>query len=151
MGRGTPPPPSRIPPYYTVRMSYRGDNPVNEIKIFLGKICPFLVFIIMDRKKQIIFRYFDMIYSGYKKRTRRPVYTPSPHVLYEYMNDDGRIAFEYDTESESIRFDIGDFTTVKNMFGMYEEGLIPICKEYVADKFGEPKSPYMNLFLRNLN
>jgi hypothetical protein len=21
-------------------MSYRGDNPVNEIKIFLGKICP---------------------------------------------------------------------------------------------------------------
>jgi len=39
-GRGIPPPPSRIPPYYTVRMSYRGDNPVNEIKIFLGKICP---------------------------------------------------------------------------------------------------------------
>jgi len=36
-GRGIPPPPSRIPPYYTVRMSYRGDNPVYEIKIFLGK------------------------------------------------------------------------------------------------------------------
>jgi hypothetical protein len=40
MGRGIPPPPSRIPPYYTDKTSYRGDNPVNEIKIFLGKICP---------------------------------------------------------------------------------------------------------------
>jgi hypothetical protein len=67
------------------------------------------------------------------------------------MNDDGRIAFEYDTESEAIRFDIGDFHTAKNMFGIYEEELIHICKEYVANKFDEPKSPYINLFLRNLN
>ena len=105
----------------------------------------------MDRKKELIFKYFDMTYKGYKKRSRRPVYTMSPHVLYEYMNDDGRIAFEYDTESEAIRFDIGDFHTAKNMFGIYEEELIHICKEYVANKFDEPKSPYINLFLRNLN
>jgi hypothetical protein len=105
----------------------------------------------MDRKKELIFKYFDMTYKGYKKRTRRPVRMPYPNVLYEYMNDDGRIAFEYDTESDAIRFDIGDFRTAKNIFGMYEEGLIHICKEYVANKFGEPKSPYINLFVRDLN
>ena len=92
-----------------------------------------------------------MTYKGYEKRSRRPVTMMSPHVLYEYMNDDGRIAFEYNTESEAIRFDIDDFKTAKNIFGMYEEALIHICKEYVATKFGEPKSPYMNLFVRNLN
>ena len=105
----------------------------------------------MDRKKELIFKYFDMTYKGYEKRSRRPVTMMSPHVLYEYMNDDGRIAFEYNTESEAIRFDIDDFKTAKNIFGMYEEALIHICKEYVATKFGEPKSPYMNLFVRNLN
>ena len=31
-GAGYTPPPPRIPPYYTVRMSYRGDNPLNQIK-----------------------------------------------------------------------------------------------------------------------
>ena len=92
-----------------------------------------------------------MTYKGYKKRGSRPVTMLPPHVLYEYMNDDGRIAFEYNTETEQIRFDIGDFYTAKNMFGMYEEELIHICKEYVANKFDEPKSPYINLFLRNLN
>jgi hypothetical protein len=105
----------------------------------------------MNRKKELIFKYFDMTYKGYKKRTRRPVTMMSPHVLYEYMNDDGRIAFEYNTESEAIRFDISDFKTAKSMFGMYEEALIYICKEYVANKFGEPNSPYMNLFVRDLN
>jgi hypothetical protein len=92
-----------------------------------------------------------MTYKGYKKRGSRPVTMMSPHVLFEYKNDDGRVAFEYNTESEAIRFDIGDFHTAKNMFGMYEEELIHICKEYVANKFDEPKSPYINLFLRNLN
>jgi hypothetical protein len=105
----------------------------------------------MDRKKQIVFRYFDMIYNGYKKRTRRPIHMMSPHVLYEYMNDDGHVAFEYNTESESIRFDIGDFTTAKNMFGMYEEGLIPICKEYVADKFDQPKLTKSRFYIADLN
>ena len=105
----------------------------------------------MDRKKELIFKYFDMTYKGYKKRTRRPVTMLPPHVLYEYMNDDGRVAFEYNTETEQIRFDISDFRTAKSMFGMYEEGLIHICKEYVADKFGEPNSPYINLFVRDLN
>ena len=92
-----------------------------------------------------------MTYKGYKKRCSRPVTMLPPHVLYEYMNDDGRIAFEYNTETEQIRFDIDDFNTTKNIFGMYEEGLIHICKEYVANKFEEPNSPYINLFLRNLN
>jgi hypothetical protein len=105
----------------------------------------------MDRKKELIFKYFDMTYKGYKKRTRRPVRMPYPNVLYEYMDDNGRVAFEYNMESDAIRFDIGDFYTAKNMFGMYEEELVHICKEYVANKFGEPKSPYINLFLRNLN
>jgi hypothetical protein len=105
----------------------------------------------MDRKKELIFKYFDMTYRGYEKHGRRPVNMKSPHVLYEYMNDDGRVAFEYNTESESIRFDIGDFKTAKSMFGMYEEALSHICKEYVANKFGEPNSPYINLFVRYLN
>jgi hypothetical protein len=105
----------------------------------------------MDRKKQLIFKYFDMTFRGYKKRGSRPVTMMSPHVLYEYKNDDGRIGFEYNTERESIRFDIGDFNTTKNMFGMYTDDLTRICKEYVFNKFDEPKSPYVTLFVRNLN
>ena len=105
----------------------------------------------MNRKKELIFRYFDMIYNGYKKHARRPGDMMVPHVLYEYKNDDGRVAFEYNTESESIRFDIGDFKTAKSMIGMYEDDLTRICKEYVFNKFGETKSPYVTLFLRNLN
>ena len=92
-----------------------------------------------------------MTYKGYKKRGRRPVTMLPPHVLYEYMNDDGRIAFEYNTETEQIRFDIDDFNTTKNMFGVYTDNLTSICKEYIFNKFDEPKSPYVTLFLRKLN
>ena len=105
----------------------------------------------MDKKKRLVFNYFDMIYSGFKKHGRRPVRMPYPHVLFEYKNEDGNVAFEFNTESDVIRFDIGDFITAKRMFGIYEEELANICKEYVANKFGEPSILNSTLFIRNLN
>ena len=105
----------------------------------------------MDRKKQLLFKYFDMTFRGYEKHGRRPVNMRPPHVLYEYMDKDGRTAFEYDTEEESIRFDFNDFYTAKNMFGMSIGNLADICKEYVADKFNEPLALKSNFFTRRLN
>ena len=92
-----------------------------------------------------------MAYKGYKKHGRRPVNMKSPHVLYEYKNDDGRIAFEYNTEKESIRFDYDDFYTAKNMFGIFIADLVEICEEYVAHKLDEPNAVNATLFTRNLN
>jgi hypothetical protein len=103
----------------------------------------------MDKK--LVFKYFDMVYSGYKKHTRRPIDMMSPCVLFEYMNDDGRIAFNYNTEREIILFDYDDFYMARNMFGMYIPELSDICKEYVTNKFGEPNSSYITFHLRNLN
>ena len=73
------------------------------------------------------------------------------YVLFEYMNDDGRIAFEYNAETEQIRFDYDDFYMARNMFGMYIPELSDICKEYVTNKFDEPNSSYITFHLRNLN
>jgi hypothetical protein len=103
----------------------------------------------MDKK--LVFKYFDMVYSGYKKRTRRPMTMLPYYVLFEYMNDDGRIAFEYNAETEQIRFDYDDFYMARNMFGMYIPELSDICKEYVTNKFDEPNSSYITFHLRNLN
>jgi hypothetical protein len=103
----------------------------------------------MSRKK-IIFKYFDEIYSGYKKHGRRPTWMKPPHVLYEYI-DDNRTAFSYDTEDESIRFDFDDFYTVKNMFGVDIPDLVGICKEYVSIKFNEPNALKTKFFTRNMN
>jgi hypothetical protein len=105
----------------------------------------------MDRKKQLIFKYFDMTYKGYKKHGRRLVNMTSPHVLFEYKNDDGRTSFEYDTERESIRFDYDDFYTAKNMLGMSIPDLVDICKEYVSIKFNEPSALKSTFFTRGLN
>ena len=105
----------------------------------------------MDRKEQLIFKYFDMTYKGYKKHGRRPVTMRSPHVLFEYVDNNGRTAFEYDTEREVIRFDHNDFYTTKNMFGIYIEELTHICKEYVANKFDDPSILNATLFVRTLN
>lgn len=102
-------------------------------------------------KKKLVFKYFDMIFPGYKKHGRRPVRMPYPNVLFEYKNDDGRIAFEYDNEQESIRFDYDDFYTAKNMLSIPIPDLVDICKEYVANKFDEPKSAYSTFFIRRLN
>jgi hypothetical protein len=67
------------------------------------------------------------------------------------MNDDGRTAFEYNTERDEIRFDYDDFYMAKNMFGMYIPELADICKEYVAYKLDEPKAINSLFFPRNLN
>jgi hypothetical protein len=103
----------------------------------------------MDRKKRLIFKYFDMTYKGYKKHGRRPVNMTSPHVLFEYKNDDGRTAFEYNTEKDEIRFDYGDLNTAKNMFGIFIADLADICKEYVAYKLDEPKASYSIFIPKN--
>jgi hypothetical protein len=101
--------------------------------------------------KKLVFKYFDMVFSGYKKHGRRPVRMPYPHVLFEYMNGDGRIGFVYDNQEESIRFDYDDFYTAKNMLSISIPDLVDICKEYVANKFDEPKSVYTTFFTRKLN
>ena len=105
----------------------------------------------MDRKKQLIFKYFDMTFRGYKKHGRRPVNMKSPHVIFEYMNDDGHTAFEYNTEKDEIRFDYDDFNTAKNMFGVFIADLVDICKEYVAYKLDNPNLINSLLFTRKLN
>ena len=105
----------------------------------------------MDRKKQLIFKYFDMTYKGYEKRTRRPVRMPYPNVLYEYKNDNGRVAFDYDTETEIINFNSDDFGIVKNMFSISIPELVSICKEYVADKFDQPKLTNSRFYITDLN
>ena len=92
-----------------------------------------------------------MTFRGYKKHGRRPVNMKSPHVLYEYKDDDGRTAFEYNPEKEEIRFDYNDFYTAKNMFGIFISDLVDICKEYVAHKLDEPKAVFTSFFARPLN
>jgi hypothetical protein len=105
----------------------------------------------MNRKKELIFKYFDMTFRGYEKHGRRPIRMGYPHVLYEYMDDNGRTAFEYDTKQESIRFDYDDFYTAKNMLGMSIPDLVDICKEYVSIKFNEPSALKSTFFTRRLN
>ena len=94
----------------------------------------------MDRTKRLVFNYFDMVFSGYKKHGRRPVYMESPHVLFEYKNKDGRVAFEYDTEGEIIHFQKDDFYTAHNMIGVSISDMVDLCREYVAEKFDRPDS-----------
>jgi hypothetical protein len=102
-------------------------------------------------KKESVFKYFDIIFSGYKKYGRRPITMMSPYVLYEYMDINGRIAFEHNTEKESITFDYDEFYSVKNMFGISIPDLVDICKEYVANKFDDVSVLKTNFFARNLN
>lgn len=104
----------------------------------------------MDKKKRLVFNYFDMIYSGYKKHGSRPVTMESPNVLFEYKNEDGNVAFEFNTQTQSIRFDYNDFYTAKNMLGIYIPELSDICKEYVANKFDEPSALKSTFFARTL-
>lgn len=104
----------------------------------------------MNNMKQLVFRYFDMVLKGYKKHGRRPTFMRPPHVLLEYMND-SRVAFEYDTEEQNIRFDYDDFYTAKNMLGVSIPDLSDFCREYVADKFGDPDILKRPLLIRNLN
>ena len=103
----------------------------------------------MDKKKRLVFNYFDTIYSGYKKHGRRPVTMVSPNVLFEYKNEDGNVAFEFNTQS--IRFDYKDFYTTKNMLGIHIPELSDICKEYVVNKFDDPSILNATLFVRTLN
>jgi len=64
----------------------------------------------------------------------------SPHVLFEYKNEDGRVAFEYDTEGEIIHFQKDDFYTAHNMIGVSISDMVDLCREYVAEKFDRPDS-----------
>ena len=89
----------------------------------------------MDKKKRLVFNYFDMIFSGYEKHGRRPYYMNAPHVLYDYQNNEGRVAFQYNTETNIINFQDEDFYTAVNMLGISVWDIVNICKEYVADKF----------------
>ena len=105
----------------------------------------------MSRKKELVFRYFDSIFSGYEKHGRRPINMRSPHVLYEYMDKNGFTVFEYNTEDQSIRFNYEDFYSAKNMFGVTVGDLTDMCKEYVANKFDKPEALTTTFFPRRLN
>jgi hypothetical protein len=105
----------------------------------------------MDRKKELVFKYFDMVFRGYKKHGRRPVDMKSPHVLFEYKNDNGRVGFEYSTWSRFVKFDESDFNTAKNVFGIKSSKLEKICLDYVADKFNDPTILKTFFMVRTLN
>jgi hypothetical protein len=91
----------------------------------------------MDKKKRLVFNYFDTIYSGYKKSGRRPVRMPYPNVLFEYKNEDGNVAFEFNTSTQILNFNNKDFYTGLNMLGLTTSEFANICKEYASDKFDE--------------
>jgi|LakMenE01Jun11ns_1017448.scaffolds.fasta_scaffold9918169_2 hypothetical protein len=105
----------------------------------------------MDKIKRLVFKFFDSVFRGYEKHGRRAINMKAPHVLFEYMNGDGRVAFHYDTETEIIVFNSDDFGTAKNMFGIGIPELVDICKEYVADKFGQPNLLSTLLYIQELN
>ena len=105
----------------------------------------------MNNMKQFVFRYFDMVLKGYEKHGRRAINMRAPHVLLEYMNNNGRVVFDYDTSTEIINFNGDDFGIVKNMFSLTIPELVSICKEYVADKFDQPKLSNSRLYITDLN
>jgi hypothetical protein len=101
----------------------------------------------MNKKKRLVFKYFDMIYSDYKKHMRRPVTMESPNVLFEYKNEDGNVAFKFDTSTQILNFNNKDFYTALNMLGFTTSEFANICKEYAADKFDSTvilRSPIYN-------
>ena len=92
----------------------------------------------MDKMKRLVFNYFDTIYSGYKKSGSRPMYMGTTHVMFSYQNNDGRIAFEFNTETNVLNFDNKDFYTATSMLGLSSHDMAKICKEYAADKLNKP-------------
>lgn len=92
----------------------------------------------MDKMKRLVFNYFDTIYLGYKKSGSRPVYMGTTHVIFSYQNNDGRVAFEFNTETNVLNFDNKDFYTATSMLGIPTSDMAKICKEYAADKLNEP-------------
>jgi hypothetical protein len=102
----------------------------------------------MDKKKRLVFNYFDMIYSGYKKHGRRPVRMSYPNVLFEYKNDEGRVAFEFNTATQILNFNNKDFYTGLNMLGLITSEFANICKEYAADKFDNPSVSKSSFYVK---
>lgn len=92
----------------------------------------------MGKTKNLVFKFFDTIFSGYNKQGRRPVYMDFPYVLYEYKNNDGLVSFQYSDDVEVLQFDNGSYYTVKNMFGLKDDELVDICKDYASIKFRIP-------------
>jgi len=92
----------------------------------------------MDKKKRLVFNYFNMIYSGYEKSGKRPVGMSSPNVLFEYKNDEGRVGFEFNTETQILNFNNKDFYIATSMLGLSTSDMAEICKEYAADKLNKP-------------
>lgn len=105
----------------------------------------------MNKKTKNVFKYFDLVLKGYEKHGRRAINMRAPRVLFEYMNDNGRVAFDYDTETEIINFNSDDFGIVKNMFSISIPELVSISKEYVADKFDQPKLTKSRFYIADLN
>jgi hypothetical protein len=101
--------------------------------------------------KKLVFKYFDMVFSGYKKHGRRPVGMRAPDVLFEYMDGNGLTSFEYDTHSKFLKFNEDDFYTAQRMFGVDMEEMEDICQDYIADKFNEPMLSKKMFLIRNLN
>lgn len=92
-----------------------------------------------------------MVFSGYKKHGRRPVTMRAPDVLFEYMDNNGHTAFEYDTHSKFLKFNKDDFYSAQKMFGVDIEEMEDICQDYIADKFNEPMLSKKMFLIRDLN
>jgi hypothetical protein len=97
----------------------------------------------MDKRKQLIIKFFDSVFSGFVKSGARPVGMTIPHVLFRYMESKnpvkGKIGFTYNTELETLTFDYNTFYMAKNMFGIPIPDLFDICNEYAINKFGIPE------------
>lgn len=92
-----------------------------------------------------------MTFRGYGKQGRRPVFIRPPYKLLEYKNDYGRVAFEYNTHTDELRFDYDEFYSVKNIFDVSVPDLVDFCKEYAANKFNISKPFDPLFFARKLN
>jgi hypothetical protein len=97
----------------------------------------------MGKKKQLIIKFFDSVFSGFKKSGTRPIPMNLPYVLFRYMDYKdpvkGKVGFTYNTELETLKFDYDTFYMAKNMFGISMPDLVDICNQYAIDKFGIPE------------
>jgi hypothetical protein len=102
----------------------------------------------MERKKELVFRFLDTIYSGYKKELLEV--DGIDHFGFKYVHKNGRVAFDFIFSLEELRFQYNDFFMVVNMFGISIPDMSDICKEYAANKFDYPLILSSKFFPRHL-
>jgi len=102
----------------------------------------------MERKKELVFRFLDTIYSGYKKELLE--FDGTDPFGFRYVNKNGRVGFDFIFSLEELRFQYNDFFMAANMFGISIPDMSDICKEYAANKFEYPLILSSKFFPRHL-